>query len=372
VNDSSPLDILRLVSPHFQVPGPPLEVTSLGSGHIHATYLATYQGPGGPQRIVHQRINDAVFPDVAAVMENIVRVTEHLQKKILERGGDPTREALQIVPTKKGASFHQAEDESYWRAYVMIPDCVCHDQAPDLDTLARACGAFGRFQRDLTDLPGGPLKVTIPGFHDTPARFRRFHQVLKTACPSFLTTCQAEIDFLLERESDLCVVQEALDRGELPLRTCHGDTKLNNVLFDQTSGKTLCVLDLDTVMPGSPLHDFGDAVRYGASTASEEETDLAQVTLDLDRYRAMLTAFLKETRDTLLQREVELLPFSCRLLGLELGMRFLTDHLEGDRYFRTCRKGHNLDRCRNQFALVTSMERQREEMDSAFQEIRRM
>lgn len=351
----------------FSVQGDLQELSRLGEGHIHHTSCARVQGPEGARDYVLQRVNQEVFPDVPAVMENMLRVTRHLRTRIVERGGDPTREALEVLTTPEGHPFFLDPEGGYWRCFPRISRAVCHQTCQDPSLLEQASAAFGRFQCDLSDLPGGPLLETIPGFHDSPARYLRFEEVLEEAPASRLTRAEDAVDFLQEREFDLDVVQRGLEAGHLPQRTCHNDTKLNNVLFDQDSGEALCVIDLDTVMTGSALHDFGDAVRSAASTTAEDDPELDRVDLDLVRYEAMLRGYLREAGESLAIEEVRLLPFAPRLLGLELGMRFLTDYLEGDRYFPVEREDQNLDRCRNQFALVRAMEARAEAMEEALE-----
>ena len=347
-----------------------LEVRPLGKGHIHDTFVASYAHPDGPRRLVHQRVNEVVFPDPEAIMGNILRVTRHLRAKAAARGGDPDREALTVVPTRdEGPLFRDARGWS-WRSYLMVEDATSYQAAPDL-ALAEATGAaFGRFQADLGDLPGEPLVETIRGFHDTPARLRRLEEARGADPLGRAAGVAEELAFVARRADEAARIQGLLDSGALALRVCHNDTKLDNVLFDAATGRALCVLDLDTVMPGSPLVDFGDAVRYGASTAPEDEADPSQVDLSMPLFAALTRGYLREARDLLSDLEMSLLPAACRVVTLELAVRFLTDHIEGDRYFKVSHPGHNLQRCRSQLALVRAMERRRDQMEAVVREAR--
>lgn len=363
-------DASRLAG-RFECPGELVEARPLGEGHIHDTFVAGYRLGETTRRYVHQRVNDVVFPDIPAVMENIVRVTEHLRGKIASRGGDPDREALTVVPTSDGESFLVDEQGHTWRTYLMIEDAVIHQHTVDPHLAEATTRAFGRFQNDLANLPGGPLRETIPGFHDTVSRLAQLREALAEDLENRAAEAAREVAFVQARAESASRLVDLLATGEISSRVCHNDTKLNNVLFDRATGEPLCVLDLDTVMPGSPLLDFGDAVRYGASTASEDEVDPDRVDLSMSVFEAMTRGYLGEARGFLSEAEVELLPFACRLITLELGMRFLTDHLEGDRYFKVARPGHNLVRCRNQFALVGAMEARDEEMLAAVNRCRK-
>ena len=345
------LDALRAVLSRFAVEisnRPPL--SSFGNGNVHATYLA-----GSVPPTVLQRVNRAVFPRPADVMENVAAVTQHLQKRIAAEGGDPSRETLTLIPEKTTGLPYVVSDGEYYRLTRLIPDAVSRETA-DPDALYRAAGTYGRFVRRLSDFPAETLHEVIPGFHDTRARFCAFRAAVDADPLGRAASVSDEIAFVLAREADCGVIVDALRAGDVPLRVTHNDTKLNNFLFDRTTGDCIALIDLDTVMPGSLLFDYGDALRSGAASAAEDETDLSRVCFKIENVAAFTRGFLEEFGDELTPRERTLLPFSIKLITLECGMRFLTDYLSGDVYFRTRYPAHNLDRARNQFALVRSAE----------------
>ena len=333
-----------------------LEAETYGNGHINDTY-ATHTEP----RYIIQRINHHVFTDPVGVMDNFEAVTEHLRRKIAEQGGDPDRETLHLLHTSDGRN-HVCVDGNYYRIYQMVEHTFCYDQAETAEQLQEAGRAFGHFQVMLQDFPAQKLKETIPHFHDTPDRYRKFEAAVQADAVGKAASCAAEIAFVCARAGELARVTDAMQAGTVPLRVTHNDTKINNILFDDRTGRALCVIDLDTVMPGSLLYDFGDAIRAGATTGAEDEQDLSKVHFSLPFYRAFREGFLSELGDTMTPTERELLPFSAKLMTLECGIRFLTDHLMGDTYFRIHRENHNLDRARTQFKLVADMENAMAEM----------
>ncbi len=330
-----------------------------GNGHINNTYLL----PGKPRKIL-QRINTSVFKQPEQVMENICAVTEHLRKKILAAGGDPLRETLTVVPTADGTPYYIAPNGDLYRMYLFIEDAVSLDRADSPETFAASAHAFGKFQQMLADFPAHTLHEVIPKFHDTADRLRQFREALAADRAGRAASVQEEIDFVLSRAAYVTRVTDAIADGSVPLRVTHNDTKLNNVMLDAKTHAPVCVIDLDTVMPGSMLYDFGDALRFGASTGDEDETDLSKIEFDLSYFEAFTKAFLEEVGGSITPRERELLAFSALLMTLECGMRFLADHLNGDVYFRTHRENHNLDRCRTQFKLVADMEQKMEQMQA--------
>lgn len=336
--------------------------TPYGNGHINTTYLV-----GTSPRFILQRINTEIFKDPDGVMENILAVTSFLRAKIVAAGGDPMRETLTVIPTSDNHSYYRTPDGDCYRVYMFIEDAVSLDSAPGPEVFAESARAFGKFQRMLADFPAEKLHETIPHFHDTPDRLRIFRETLAKDPVGRADSVREEIDFVLARAEEMGTVVDAIADGSVPLRVTHNDTKLNNVMLDAKTGKGLCVIDLDTVMPGSMLYDYGDSLRFGASTAAEDERNLDLVHFDLDYFRAYTKAYLEELGDTMTEREIELLPFSAKLMTLECGMRFLTDHIDGDHYFRIHREGHNLDRCRTQFKLVREME---EKADAMMQIVR--
>ena len=338
-----------------------IEVNTLpyGNGHINDTYLID----GNPKTIL-QRVNVSIFKRPDHVMENIAAVTEHLRKKIVAAGGDPLRETLTLVPTVDGKPYYLAADGSAYRMYRFIENAKSFDQADTPELFAASAHAFGKFQRMLADFPAYTLHEVIPKFHDTGDRLRQFREALENDAAGRAASVKEEIQFVLDRADCVTKVTDAIADGSIPLRVTHNDTKLNNVMLDEVTREGVCVIDLDTVMPGSLLYDFGDALRFGASTGAEDETDLSKIEFDLTYFEAFTKAFLEEVGADMTAKERELLAFSALLLTLECGIRFLTDYLNGDTYFRIHREHHNLDRCRTQFKLVADMEKKMDQMNA--------
>ena len=342
-----------------------LPAKPFGNGHINSTFQV-----GDPARYVLQKINTAVFTDPDGLMENVVAVTAYLREQIAKAGGDPNRETLTYLPTTDGNYIYRDGEGNCWRMYRFIGDADAYDRAtPEL--FAESARAFANFQRMLADFPAHTLHETIPQFHDTGARLEQLKAAVSENRSGRADAVRAEIDFALARAVETRVITNAIADGSVPLRVTHNDTKLNNVLFDHKTGKSLCVIDLDTVMPGSLLYDYGDALRFGASTAAEDETDLSKVHFDLDLFRAYTEAYLDVLGDRMTKREIELLPMGAKLITLENGMRFLADHINGDVYFRVHREGHNLDRARTQFKLVAEMEENADRLNGIVEEIRK-
>ena len=330
-----------------------------GNGHINETYVV-----GKSKRYIIQKINTNVFRDPEAVMNNIMLVTEHVRRSVAAEGGNPDTATLTVIPALDGKSYYRASNGDYYRAYLFIEDAVCYDQVECADQLYHAARAFGRFQKRLADFPADQLIEVIPNFHNTRDRFRQLREAIEADKAGRLASVMPEVEFALAREKECGIVLDAIADGTVPLRVTHNDTKLNNVMLDAKTGEGVCVIDLDTVMPGSLLYDFGDALRFGASSGAEDETDLSKIFFRLDYFEAFVRGFIEELGSTLTPREIELLPFSCRLLTYECGIRFLTDYLNGDTYFRIHREHHNLDRCRTQFRLVADMEAKDAEMNA--------
>lgn len=354
----------------FDIPGQLLDATPYGLGHINDTYLGRYQSAAGIFRCIHQRINHFVFKEPLKVMENIERVTHYARERIIATGGDPERETLNLIPTRSGGTSILSERGETWRTYAFIDHAHTFDVAQDLDQVYHAARAFGKFQGLLNDLPGPRLHETIPAFHHTRRRFDAFLEALKADTAHRAGAVRAEIDFLLRREKDASVVVDLLAQGQLPERVTHNDTKLNNVLIDDQTGEGICVIDLDTIMPGSALYDFGDLIRMGAATAAEDEPDLSRVGVDLRLFERLARGYLESARAFLTPTEWELLVFGGRLITYEQAIRFLGDYLNGDVYYKTHREGHNLDRARTQIKLVAEMERRQEEMEAIINRIR--
>ena len=315
--------------------------TLYGNGHINKTYVTESQ-----PRLIVQEINTNIFKDPVAMMENIVAVTEHLGKKLRADGKDPDRYTLTVVPAKDGAMYKEI-DGKFYRAYLFIEDSTCFDMVTP-ETLRLAGLAFGEFGKQLADFPAETLSEVIPHFHDTPSRYRDLLAAIEKDTVGRAKEDTEEIAFFESFRTFYATVTDRLADGRLPLAVTHNDTKINNILFDAADGHPLAVIDLDTVMPGSRLYDFGDALRTGAATAAEDETDLSLVGFDKEKFAAFTAGYLAATGDAITEEEISLLPESALLLTLECGMRFLTDDLNGDVYFRTHRARHNLDRARNQ------------------------
>lgn len=352
---------------HFRFEGDYLSAVPWGGGHINDTFALRFRLPDGRERrYILQRINHEVFRNPEQLMRNVERVTEHLRRKILAAGGDPAREALHLIPVVDGATaidtLYRAEDGTYWRAYAFVEGAHTSDLPESLTHVRSAGRAFGRFQQLVSDFPASELYETIPDFHHTPKRFQAFQSAVERDVCNRAHAARAEICFVEQRANQMGVLVDLLATGRLPQRVTHNDTKLNNVMVDDETGEGLCVVDLDTVMPGSALYDFGDAVRSAANSAAEDEPDLQRVHFDMAIFESLTQGYLETARDFLTSLELEYLAFSARLITLECGMRFLTDYLNGDIYFKVHRPGHNLDRCRTQFKMVREMEAHFDEM----------
>lgn len=351
---------IREIFGMFCCPGEYRGAEPYGNGHINNTYLVkTDDG-----QYILQRINGTVFADPVNVMDNVVAVTEHLSKRITAAGGDARRETLHFLPAKNGRHYWLSEQGDLYRMYRFVDEAVCYQRVENKKVFYEAAKTFGRFQQMLADFDATVLKEIIPDFHNTPVRYRQLMDAAAKDAVGRVAECEAELAFAAARKEELGRVVDALQQGVLPVRVTHNDTKLNNVLFDGRSGKGMCVIDLDTVMPGSLLYDFGDSIRFGASSASEDETDLDLVEMQPELYEAYVKGYLEVLGEDITAAELELLPFSAKLLTLECGMRFLTDHLNGDGYFRIAYPGHNLDRARNQFKLVADMEAKMPQMEA--------
>lgn len=329
-----------------------------GCGHINDTFLIRQNGRG----YILQRVSPAAFHAPEQVMENIAGVTARLRESILKRGGDPERETLTLLPADDGRLFVRDEDGATWRLTLLIEGARVYQRAESEDVFREAGRAFGGFLRDLADYPAETLHETIPHFHDTPSRVEALREAVRTDAAGRIKQAKAEVDFALSRAMRAGELTDALARGELPLRVTHNDTKLNNVLLDAETGRALCVLDLDTVMPGLCAYDFGDAIRFGANTADEDEAELDKVRFSLPMYRAYLFGYVSAAGGMLTAAELASLPVGAWMMTYECGTRFLTDFLNGDTYFHTAYPTHNLTRARNQFALLVDMERQAENM----------
>ncbi len=326
--------------------------TPYGKGHINDTYLSNACEP----RYILQRINNNVFKRPQDVMENIVRVTAHLKKKIIEEGGDPKRETLNLVKTHDGEPYYVTAKGDYFRMYEFIEGAQTYEIVEEPIHFYNAAKAFAKFQQRLADFPAEKLHETIPSFHDTTVRFQQLKDAIANDVAGRLKDVQAEVEFALAREKDVSVIVDAIKEGTVPLRVTHNDTKYNNIMIDDKTGLGICVIDLDTVMPGSLLYDYGDSLRFGTNPADEDEKDLSKVYCDLNLFEMFTKGYMEELKDVMTPREKELMPFAAKLMTYECGIRFLADYLNGDTYFKIKYPEHNLDRCHTQFKLVQDME----------------
>ena len=335
------------IASRFSVRGSVISCERYGNGHINGTYLVKTENDG---LYILQKINRRVFRDVEALMGNIAKVTKYLS----QRNPDP-RHTLTLIPTREGEDYLK-DGEDAWRMYDFVRDSLCLEAAKTPEDFYQSAVAFGTFQRQLSEFPAETLKEVLPKFHDTPERYRQLHDAIDADSMGRRASVIAEIAFALEREAESATLMKQLRDGILPLRVTHNDTKLNNVMLDAATRKPLCVIDLDTVMPGLMAFDFGDSIRFGASTAAEDEKDLSKVEMSLPLYEIYVKGFVETCGDRMTQAELESLPMGAKLMTLECGVRFLTDYLAGDVYFHTDYPEHNLDRCRTQFKLVRDME----------------
>ncbi len=349
---------------HFQIEGQLAAIAPYGSGHINDTFCAVFHLQGAPVRFILQRINTGIFKNPAALMGNIQRVTAHLAARL---AAEPDRDqrVLTLIPARSGQPFHVDAEGGWWRAYRFIEGARTYDAVESTGQAFQAARAFGRFQELLADLPSPRLIDTIPAFHHTPRRLADFEQAVAADAAGRALHARAEIDFALARQSIAGVLLQA----GLPERVTHNDTKFNNVMLDEATGQALCVIDLDTVMPGLALYDFGDMVRTTTSPAMEDERDLSKVTMQFPMFEALVRGYLSTAGAFLTKAEKDLLAFSGKLIAFEQGIRFLADHLAGDTYYKVHREGHNLDRCRTQFKLVESIEEQEEKMNRLIESI---
>ncbi len=358
--------MLQGVATSFAIEGELAFAAPYGSGHIHDTFLAVYRNGKGESRFIHQRLNRRVFPRTDVVMRNIAAVTRHVRRRLeAEATSDLDRRVLTLVPTHNGSDYAIDAEGHWWRTYIFIARARSIDTAEAPAQAFEAARAFGDFQRLLLDYDGPEVAETIPRFHHTRSRFEDFRRALGADPAGRAGEAAEEVRFALAREA---IVDRLLDleaRGQARTRLTHNDTKLNNVLLDGDTGQALCVIDLDTVMPGLPLYDFGDMVRTATATAAEDERDLSRVSVDEDLFEAVTAGYLSSAGPLLSTTEKEHLTVAAQLIVFEIGLRFLTDYLEGDVYFKVHRPGQNLDRCRTQFKMVRVLE----ERDDRFREL---
>lgn len=347
----------------FAFDGTFIEAQSYGFGHINDTYAAYFaKADGDVHRYILQRINHNVFKKPEELMANVEGITKHLRKAIIEAGGNPARETLNLVPACNGKSYYKDSDGNYWRAYIFIEGARTYQVVEKPEHFYKAGKAFGTFQKFLASYPASTLNETIPNFHNTKKRFEAFVEAVEKDIKGRAEDVRPEIEFALKRDAEMGALVDLLEKGQLPLRVTHNDTKFNNVMIDDITGEGICVIDLDTVMPGLSLYDFGDSVRFGTNPAEEDEKDLEKVRMDLNLFEVFTKGFLEAAGGSLTPAELDYLPLAARIMTYECGIRFLTDHLNGDTYFKIHRDGHNLDRARTQFKLVADMEQKHDLM----------
>lgn len=347
----------KQVGTHF-LREPVTHVEECTIGHINSTYfLDTASG----KKYVLQRINRSIFKKPEVVMHNIVAVTDHIRKKLALSGGDVERGALHALESDQGKAYYVDEDGEYWRLYDFITGATCYQTVDSAELFSKVGYAFGHFQMQLSDFDASVLEETIPNFHNTVSRYADFEKALAADIKGRAASVNDEIRFVKEHAKYCSYIVDKIRSGALPLRVTHNDTKLNNIMMDDKTGEGICVLDLDTVMPGSVLYDFGDSIRFGASSAAEDERDLDRVYVREEMFRAYAEGFMRGLERSLTEEEVKDLPMGALVITLETGIRFLTDYLSGDTYFRIEYPEHNLDRARNQFKLVSDMESKMDE-----------
>jgi aminoglycoside phosphotransferase (APT) family kinase protein len=356
---------LKEIGRNFCLHGDFVSAAPYGSGHINDTYAAVYDQGGNRIRYIHQRLNHNIFKDTVSLMENIRRVTEHVRGKLQAAGAEQiSRRVLTLIPARDGKCYCQDADGNTWRTYIFIENAQTYDVIENAEQAYHAAKAYGNFQKQLADLPAPRLLETIPDFHHTPARYQALLKTIEQDPCNRAVETKAEIEHLLARESFFSRLVERQAKGEIPERITHNDTKLNNVMLDDENGSGVCVIDLDTVMPGLTLYDFGDMVRSATNPAREDSTEPALAQMQMPMFQALARGYLESAGEFLNKAEIEELAFSGILITLEIGIRFLTDYLAGDTYFKTRRPGQNLDRCRVHLNLAQSMENQLDAMNN--------
>jgi len=355
-------DDLKEISSQFNLNGNIDKIEPFGNGHINDTFKIFIEEPELPDYIL-QRKNHLVFKDIPGMMQNIVRVTNHIRKKLEEEGvEDISKKVITHIPCADGSYFYKDDKGNYWTVFLFIPGSQSVEKIENYNHAYLAGKGFGKFQEQLADLPGEPLNETIVDFHNIEFRYRNFRKALEINYQNRVAATQPEIDFALQHEAEMHTLIEAQKAGEIPLRITHNDTKINNILFNE-KGEILCVIDLDTVMPGLVHFDFGDAIRTAACTTEEDETNLDKITINLEIFEAFAKGFLEETKSFLTDKEISLLAHASKFMTFIMGIRFLTDYLEGDVYYKIKHAQHNIERARAQFKLVSEMTKNEDEMN---------
>jgi len=362
-------DELLTITQQFDIPGTVYMTYPISIGHINDTFGIETFHKRRMKRYLLQRINTDIFQRPRELMDNIKLVTEKLHESIRKRGGDPCRESLTLVHTKEGLHYLINSDGTFWRCFHFIEGACTYNFVKNDETgrhvACEAAYAFGKFQQQLRDLPGKSLHETIPYFHHTPRRLRQLREAIEVNYKNRKKNCEYEISFAFERENITSALVNLMADGTIPVRSCHNDTKINNVMFDYTTEpqKALCIIDLDTLMPGTALYDFGDLVRTTTCPAAEDETDISKVIFETGLYEQLVKGYLEAACDFLTDAEIQYMPFSGILITYNMGIRFLADYLRGDTYYKIQRERHNLDRARTQFTLIKEMEMQRSRME---------
>lgn len=354
-------DIKHVVD-NFAFVGEYVDVEEIGSGNVNSTYRLTYVDGDTVNRYVLQRLNRVAFRDPEGLMENVGGIIEHISSKLDANDPDYNRRRLHFIRAKNGSYLYSDDNGYFWRAYDFVDGVTAYNYISDPKLFYEAGRGFGEFQKNLADYPVDKLHETIPNFHNTKRRFYDFVAAVAEDRVGRVKEAESEIDFFFDHRKMMNEIVDKLESGELPIRVTHNDTKLNNVLIDDATGKAICVIDLDTVMPGSSLYDYGDAIRYGASTAAEDERNLSKVSLDMELFKLFTRGFIEETGPVLDKHEMHLLPLGIKVLTCELAMRFLTDYINGDEYFKVAFPQHNLVRARTQIKLLTEIEKKFDEM----------
>jgi Ser/Thr protein kinase RdoA (MazF antagonist) len=357
------------VASHFKYGASPESFQELTAGNINATFRLDFPKTSGVGSCILQRINTNAFHDPEALMRNVRLVTEHIRSALAAQGLDSNRRVLSFVEAENGTLLYRDAQGGAWRSYHFVDNCTAYNQVESPALFCEIGRGFGEFQRRLSDFPAGELVETIPHFHDTPLRYQALLNAVAADPVGRVKGLKKELDFLSQRSDMMHSIVDRLATGELPLRVTHNDTKVNNVLLDNTTHQALCVIDLDTVMPGSSLYDFGDAVRFGACTAAEDEPDTDKIGFDMELFHAFAKGFVGVTAGSLTETEISMLPVGVSVLTCELAVRFLSDYIDGDRYFKIHYPEHNLVRARAQMKLLTEVERHRDDMNACIQQI---
>lgn len=353
------------IAEQFLIVGRVIYIREFGCGHINTTFRITTDA--GVEYVL-QKINTNIFKKPFELMENMKNVTDYLAAIVSEENGDPERDVVIVVPTKD-KKLCVENKLGCWRMLKFVSDSETIEIISDPKDFYYAGYAFGKFTRQLNDFPASTLHETIPNFHNTPSRYRDFEAAVAENASGRALDVKEEIEFVRKRKNFCSLFTDKIEDGTLPLRVTHNDTKLNNVLFDENTKKPLAVVDLDTVMPGLSLYDFGDAIRYGTNPVAEDEKDLSKVFCDLTLFESFTRGYLEQCGKLLTKEEIDMLPFAGKMMTLECGMRFLADHIAGDVYYKIHREGHNLDRARTQFKLVEDMEEKEKEIKAIIDRI---